>query len=75
MANEVKEITELLKSTIGEAYANVFEEANKKNKTPMSEHAKTVQEIKTKKANRLMQDRKQAVNALNSTVNYLKGKK
>lgn len=75
MDNQVKELSSMINKVIGESYAKVFEEANKKNKTPLSEQAKIVQDIKTRKANRLLSDRKETVEALNNTINYFQGRK
>ena len=75
MDKKLEELSGLLTKTIGESYSKVFEEAYKQEKSPLSEHAKIVQEVKTKKANRLMKDRKEITTALNSTVDFLKQKK
>lgn len=75
MDNQVKELSNMIQKAVGEAYAKVFEETNKKKIKPMSEQAKIVQDIKTRKANRLLADRKETVEALNNTINYFQGRK
>lgn len=75
MDNQVKELSNMIQKAIGESYAKVFEETNKKKIKPMSEQAKIVQDIKARKANRLLADRKETVEALNNTVNYFQGRK
>lgn len=75
MDKKLKDVSEQLKATLGESYAKAFEEANKEKIKPLSEQAKIVQEIKSRKANRLLADRRMAVSALSSTVNYLNNKK
>jgi hypothetical protein len=75
MDNQVKELSNMIQKAVGEAYAKVFEETNKKKIKPMSEQAKIVQDIKARKANRLLADRKETVEALNNTINYFQGRK
>ena len=75
MDNKVKELSNMIQKAVGEAYAKVFEETNKKMIKPMSEQAKIVQDIKARKANRLLADRKETVEALNNTINYFQGRK
>ena len=75
MDNQVKELSNMIQKAIGESYAKVFEETNKKKIKPMSEQAKIVQDIKARKANRLLADRKETVEALNNTINYFQGRK
>ena len=75
MDNQVKELSNMIQKAIGESYAKVFEETNKKMVKPLSEQAKIVQDIKARKANRLLADRKETVEALNNTINYFQGKK
>ena len=75
MDNQVKELSNMIQKAVGEAYAKVFEETNKKMVKPLSEQAKIVQDIKTRKANRLLADRKETVEALNNTINYFQSRK
>ncbi len=75
MDNQVKELSNMIQKAIGESYAKVFEETNKKMIKPLSEQAKIVQDIKARKANRLLADRKETVEALNNTINYFQGRK
>lgn len=75
MDNQVKELSNMIQKAVGEAYAKVFEETNKKKVKPMSEQAKIVQDIKARKANKLLADRKETVEALNNTINYFQGRK
>lgn len=75
MDNQVKELSNMIHKAVGEAYAKVFEETNKKMVKPLSEQAKIVQDIKARKANRLLADRKETVEALNNTINYFQGRK
>lgn len=75
MDNQVKELSNMIQKAVGESYAKVFEETNKKKVKPMSEQAKIVQDIKARKANRLLADRKETVEALNNTINYFQGRK
>lgn len=75
MDNQVKELSNMIQKAVGESYAKVFEETNKKKIKPMSEQAKIVQDIKARKANRLLADRKETVEALNNTINYFQGRK
>lgn len=75
MDNQVKELSNMIQKAVGESYAKVFEETNKKMIKPLSEQAKIVQDIKARKANRLLADRKETVEALNNTINYFQGRK
>ena len=75
MDNKVKELSNMIQKAIGESYAKVFEATNKKMVKPLSEQAKIVQDIKARKANRLLADRKETVEALNNTINYFQGRK
>ncbi len=75
MDNQVKELSNMIQKAVGESYAKVFEETNKKIIKPLSEQAKIVQDIKARKANRLLADRKETVEALNNTINYFQGRK
>lgn len=75
MDNQVKELSNMIHKAVGESYAKVFEETNKKMVKPLSEQAKIVQDIKARKANRLLADRKETVEALNNTINYFQGRK
>lgn len=75
MDNQVKELSNMIQKAVGESYAKVFEETNKKMIKPLSEQAKIVQDIKARKANRLLSDRKETVEALNNTINYFQGRK
>lgn len=75
MDNQVKELSNMIHKAVGESYAKVFEETNKKMVKPLSEQAKIVQDIKARKANRLLSDRKETVEALNNTINYFQGRK
>lgn len=75
MDNQVKELSSMINKVVGESYAKVFEETNKKMIKPLSEQAKIVQDIKARKANRLLADRKETVEALNNTINYFQGRK
>lgn len=75
MDNQVKELSNMIHKAVGESYAKVFEETNKKMIKPLSEQAKIVQDIKARKANRLLSDRKETVEALNNTINYFQGRK
>ena len=75
MDNQVQELSNMIQKAVGEAYAKVFEETNKKMIKPLSEQAKIVQDIKARKANRLLADRKETVEALNNTINYFQGRK
>ena len=75
MDNQVKELSNMIHKAVGESYAKVFEETNKKMIKPLSEQAKIVQDIKARKANRLLADRKETVEALNNTINYFQGRK
>nr|DAU86050.1 MAG TPA: hypothetical protein [Caudoviricetes sp.] len=72
---DIKELSNMIHKAVGESYAKVFEETNKKKIKPMSEQAKIVQDIKARKANRLLADRKETVEALNNTINYFQGRK
>ena len=75
MDNQVKELSNMIQKAVGESYAKVFEETNKKKIKPLSKQAKIVQDIKARKANRLLADRKETVEALNNTINYFQGRK
>ena len=75
MDKKLEELSGLLTKTLGENYSKVFKEAYNQEKSPLSEQAKIVQEIKLKKANRLMRDRKEIKRTLNCTVDFLKQKK
>ena len=75
MDKKLEELSGLLTKTLGESYSKVFKEAYSQEKSPLSEQAKIVQEIKLKKANRLMKDRKEITRTLNCTADFLKQKK
>lgn len=75
MDNQVKELSSMINKVIGESYAKVFEETCKTMPKPLSEQAKIVQDIKARKANKLLADRKETVEALNNTINYFQGRK
>lgn len=72
---DTKELSSMINKVVGESYAKVFEETNKKKVKPLSEQAKIVQDIKARKANRLLADRKETVEALNNTINYFQDRK
>lgn len=72
---DIKELSNMIHKAVGESYAKVFEETNKKTVKPLSEQAKIVQDIKARKANRLLADRKETVEALNNTINYFQSRK